>query len=284
MAEVLKAIDKMVGELAQEKKDEIMQRDTCINQLNENERLTESTVRDQTDLQAKIDSLEAKIKELTEAISVLEQETAEMATQMKRAGEDREKENKDFQMTVADQREAMKLLNKALSVLQGVYAKQAAASPDFVQLKTVRAHSAQEPPPEGFSDYKQSDGAGGVIGLMNQIINDAKHMEAEAIRDEQTEQEKYESFVKETNMGIDEKRASIVNKKEIKGETEQELTQAKTDLSSEREEHETLDNEAHTLHQACDFLMKNFELRQEGFAEEIDALKQAKAILRGMKE
>jgi len=254
--------------------------------LNENERLTETTVRDQTDLQAKIDSLEAKIKELTSQVETLEAEIAEMTTQMKRAGEDREKENADFQMTVADQRQAMKLLNKALSVLKGVYEKQAAASPEegpeFAQFKAIRGHSVQEPPPEGFKEYSQSDGAGGVMGLMNQIINDAKLMEHEAIHDEQTEQEKYESFVKETNMAIEEKRQSIVNKKEIKGDTEQELTQAKTDLASEKEEHETLDNEAHTLHKSCDFLLKNFELRQEGFAEEIDALKQAKAILAGM--
>ena len=49
--------------------------------------------------------LEMTIKALTEAIDTLKSEIAEMQVQLKRAGEDREKENKEFQMTVADQRQ-----------------------------------------------------------------------------------------------------------------------------------------------------------------------------------
>jgi len=37
------------------------------------------------------------------------------------------------------------------------------------------------------------------------------------------------------------------------------------------------------LHQSCDFVMKNFELRQSARDEEIEALKQAMAILSGAK-
>ena len=55
------------------------------------------------------------IKQLTEAIDTLKSEIAEMQVQMKRAGEDREKENKEFQMTVADQRATKKLLTAALN-------------------------------------------------------------------------------------------------------------------------------------------------------------------------
>ena len=44
------------------------------------------------------------IKTLTDAINTLKSEISEMQVQLKRAGEDREKQNKEFQMTVADQR------------------------------------------------------------------------------------------------------------------------------------------------------------------------------------
>ena len=43
--------------------------------------------------------------------------------QLKRAGEDRELENSDFQKTIADQRATKKLLTSALNVLKAVYAK-----------------------------------------------------------------------------------------------------------------------------------------------------------------
>ena len=50
-----------------------------------------------------------------------------MQTQLKRAGEDREKENADFQTTVADQRATQALLTKALDVLKAVFDKKSFA-------------------------------------------------------------------------------------------------------------------------------------------------------------
>ena len=46
-----------------------------------------------------------------------------LMVQFKRAGEDHEKQNKEFQMEVADQRETRKLLTAAISVLQDFYGK-----------------------------------------------------------------------------------------------------------------------------------------------------------------
>lgn len=272
------AIDKMVTELAEAKKEEIMHRDSCIDQLNENQRFTEKSERNKVDIQASLDGSRSTIQELTDAVQALQGEITEMTVQMKRAGEDREKENKDFQLTVADQREAQKLLNKALAVLKGVYAQKGGG---FVQLHRVFMHAAQEPP-AGFKAYRKAGGAGGVIGLMQQIISDAKLMEVEAIKDEQASQEKYESFVKQTNIAIEEKRQSIINKNEDKADAEKKMEASKVDLQSENDELATLEGGATALHKSCDFLLKNFELRQEGFDEEIEALRQAKAILSGM--
>ena len=44
---------------------------------------------------------------------------------MKKAGEEREEENKEFQFTVADQRSTQKLLQAALTVLKSFYEKYA---------------------------------------------------------------------------------------------------------------------------------------------------------------
>ena len=37
------------------------------------------------------------------------------------------------------------------------------------------------------------------------------------------------------------------------------------------------------LHQSCDYVLKNFDVRQTARSEEMEALKQAKAILSGAK-
>merc|ERR1719218_467631 len=111
---VKKAIDDMITELMKQKEDEIKHRDWCIDEMNTNERTTEMKSRDRDDLTAKIEDLTMTIDELAKAIEGLKAEIAEMQVQLKRAGEDREKENKEFQMTVADQRATQKLLAQAL--------------------------------------------------------------------------------------------------------------------------------------------------------------------------
>jgi len=274
---VKKAIDDMVAQLLKEKEDEIKHKDFCVEEFNTNELQTEKKERAKQDLTAKIEDLELTIKQLTEAIDQLKAEIAEMQVQLKRAGEDREKENKEFQMTVADQRATQKLLTAALNILKGFYAKKAKA----VLLQTEQP--AGPPPPPGFEAYKKNAAAGGVMGMIQQIINDAKAMEAETIRSEEDAQKAYEDFVKDTNGSIEAKSKDIVNKSETKAKAEADLVEAKENKEAVMLELEQLANYKAELHSSCDFVMKNFEIRQTARDEEIEALKQAKAILSGAK-
>merc|ERR1719326_2583138 len=197
---VKKAIDDMVAQLMKEKEDEIKHKDWCVDEMNTNERTTEMKERDKNDLTAKIEDLTMTIETLTSEIETLKAEIAEMQVQLKRAGEDREKQNKEFQVTVADQRATQKLLQQALNVLKGFYDKKSKA----VALAQA-GQPAGPPPPPGFKEYKKSGAAGGVMGMIQQIINDAKAMEAEAIKSEEDAQKAYEDFVKETNNSIEAK-------------------------------------------------------------------------------
>merc|ERR1712194_448724 len=112
---VKKAIDDMVAELTKQNADEIKHKDFCVDEFNTNQLQTEKKEREKKDLIAKIEDLEMTIKALTDAITKLKSEIAEMQLQMKRAGEDREMENKEFQTTVADQRATQKLLKAAMT-------------------------------------------------------------------------------------------------------------------------------------------------------------------------
>merc|ERR1719443_836043 len=120
--------------------------------------------RDIEQMEAKIADLTATIDTLAKQIAALTAEIAEMQVQLKRAGEDRELENKDFQNVVADQRETQKLLTNALNVLKGFYDKA------FMQTKQQQ--------PAGFKKYEKSSGSGGVMGMLEQIIAETKTMEA----------------------------------------------------------------------------------------------------------
>merc|ERR1719515_524276 len=254
------AIDEMIAALLKEKADEIKHKDFCTEGLNTNERESELKARDIAELEAEISDLTTTIDELTKSIATLESEIAEMQTQLKRAGEDREMENKDFQQTVADQRETKALLKKAYDVLAAVFKK-------FIQVeaKEAKQEPAGPPPPPGFKEYKQSAGAGGVMGMIEQIIRDTETLEAEAVKAETDAQKAYEEYVKDTNGSIEEKTRMI------------------TDKTSEKAEAQQLANENADLHKACDFTLKNFDIRQEARDQEVEALRQAKAILSGAK-
>merc|ERR1719376_1091591 len=142
---------------------------------------------------------------------------------------------------------------------------------------------AGPPPPPGFEAYKKNAASGGVMDLIQQIISDAKAMEAETIRSEEDAQKAYEDFVKDTNGSIETKSKDIVNKSESKAKAESDLVATKDSKEATMLELEQLSNYNAQLHQSCDFVMKNFELRQTARDEEVEALKQAKAILSGAK-
>jgi len=275
---VKKAIDDMVAQLLKEKEDEIKHKDFCVDEFNTNQLQTEKKEREKKDLLAQIEDLEATISALAKAIETLKSEIAEMQVQLKRAGEDREKQNKEFQTTVADQRETQKLLKAALGVLQDFYGKAAAAA-SFAQ----KQEPVGPPPPPGFEEYKNNAASGGVMSMIQQIINDAKAMEAEAIRSEEDAQKAYEDFVKETNNSIEAKSRDIVNKSEQKAKAETELVDAKKAKDAVMLELEQLSNYDAELQQSCNFVLKNFDLRQTARDEEVEALRQAKAILSGAK-
>jgi len=263
---VKKAIDDMVAQLVAENADEIKHKDFCVDEFNTNAQQTQTKEGEKKDLAAKIADLTAKIEELTNAINTLKSEVAEMQVQLKHGGEDRELANKEFQTAIAEQRATQQILQKALEVLKGFY-------------KGAALLQGQQP--AGFESYKKNEKSGGVMGMIQTIIDDAKKMETEAIRGEEDAQKAYEDFVKETNNSIETKNKDIANKSEVKAQAETDLTEAKTTMEATELELTQLANMNAELHKSCDFVLANFDARQSARTAEIEALRQAKAILSG---
>jgi len=266
---VIKAIDDMIAELMEQKKEEIKHRDYCIENLNTNEANTERKDREKKDVLALIDDLTMQIETLTKEIATLKTEIADMQLELKHAGEDRELENTEFKKVVSDQRASQALLKQALDVLKAVYAKKLAL--------------AQQEPPAQFKKFEKNKKSGGVMGMIQGLIDEAKQMETDAIRAEEEAQKAYEDFVKDTNGSIETKSKQIVEKSELKAKAEDDKVEAEESRDKILLDLEQLSNEAADLHKACDFVLKNFDIRQTARDEEVEALKQAKAILSGAK-
>merc|ERR1719159_425584 len=269
-------IDGMVADLKAEKAADVKMKDFCIEALHKNEVAIEMKARDIEQLDAKIATLTAEIEELTKSIATLQAEVAEMQVQLKRAGEDRELENQDFQAVVADQRATQKLLENALGVLKGFYDKA------LIQTSARKTgQPAGPPPPPGFKKYEKSSGAGGVMGMLEGIISETKTMEADAIKAETDAQKAYEAFVKDTNASMEEKSREITNQSEEKAAKEVDKTNAEEDKVAALNEQQQNENEKADLHKSCDFTLDNFDARQAALDQEMEGLAEAKSVLHG---
>merc|ERR1719420_1054780 len=292
---VIAEIDKMVAQLKQQQKDEVEQRDWCIAELNKNTLEMDAAYDLQAALIQKIADLESTIEQLKKDIEAKTAEIAEMQVQMKRASEDREGENADFQQTAMDQRMTQMILTKALDRMKQVYAllQQRARA----HLRAIQQHEAPGAPhiqtsatdtdpgngPARFTKYEKNAGGKKVVAMIEGVINDSKKLEAEAIAAEQDGQTAYENFMKESNDSITSLSEAISNMNAAKAAAEEALSQAKTDLDQTNKELSDLHDTDTDLHNSCDYLLKNFFVRQEARAAEINALGEAKAILSGAK-
>merc|ERR1719235_2349244 len=266
--EVTKQIETMVAALKKEQKEEVDKKDYCTSEFNQNEKQTYDKNHVKTDLETKIDDLNALSQELNEEIASLKQQIADMNLEMKRASENREKENAAFQVTVADQQATQKILKKALDRLKEVY------SASFLQKQT---------PPVTAKAYSKNAGGSGVVAMVEVIMDDSKTVEADALKSENDAQAAYEEFITDSNASNKAATDEIAAKTESLAQADAESTTASGDLTATINDLLALGETNASLHKECDFLLKNFDTRQSKRTEEIEALMQAKYIFQGAK-
>jgi hypothetical protein len=263
-------IDEMIAMLKTQQDDEVKKKDWCDSEFQENTMQTMKAEDLKKDQETSIETLTTTIKTLTDEIATAKAQIQENQISMQRAGENRVKENADFQKTVADQVATQEILAKALDKLATFY--------DLVQ---VGHKGAKQAPPVPQIEYKKSAGASGVMSMIEKLIYDAKELEAESKKSEQEAQAQYETFVADTNASVKELQEAVVTKSENKAKAEKELVETEEALQNTMTDLEDLAKYKAGLHEDCDYLLKNFGIRQEGRQAEIQALQQAKQILSG---
>lgn len=283
---VKEAIDKMVVELKTQQADEVKQRDWCKDELANNDRETAAADDKKVSLEMKIADLEKTIETLKADIESTKASIAEVQVQMKKSSEIREGENADYQQTVTDHRLTQMILDKALARMQEVYAfleNGAAQQPGAPHIETSGNHTDPGNGPARFTKYEKHAGGSRVVQMLKTIIADSKKTENDAIASEEDAQTAYETFMKDSNKGISASLGKINRMTAALASSKESLSLAETDLKGTMEELQGLSSMAGDLHKSCDFLLKNFDARQQARSAEIEALGEAKAILSGSK-
>jgi len=297
-AKVTEMIDTMVADLKKEQEDEFKHQEFCAKELSENEQQQSDTKDHISDLTADIEESSDKVETLAAEIAELQKQIAEMNVQLKRAGEDRVLANEEFQRTIQDQRATQLILNKVMKRLEKVYeappppeanatnategeAPAAEAPAAFLQRGLAHHKELHHKQMPSFGAYGKNDEGGGVVGLIAEIIREASSLEAEATVAEQGAQNDYQAFVAETSKSIAAANRSISAKSDEKADLEEAIVAAKKDRTDSTNKLMDLGKYEMQLHTSCDYVMKNFEMRQTARQEEMDGLSQAKAILHG---
>jgi len=277
---VKEMMDKMVIELKKQQKEEVEKHDTCTADIQDNERANRTKTSEREDLEATIADLGATLKQLAQELEDLKLEVKENHISLKTASEQRKAENKEFQQVVSDQRATKVILTKALKRLQAFY---------DTALIAVHAHGRQHqtpgakvaPRPPAGKDYKQAGGAEGVLQMLEKIIQDAETADQEAVQAEQASQKAYTELVANINASLDAAATSITEKTAASEKAEADKIIATKDLHATINALGELAELNRALHADCDYVLKNFNIRQQARQEEIEAIQDAKAILSG---
>merc|ERR1719213_136058 len=192
-SEIKKAIDDMMAELKTIQKEEAEKYEFCTSEIKANEKETTAKNELKADLEQKIDDLTSMITTLTDEIAALNAAVAQTNVEMKAASENREAENKDFQVTVADQKATQAILKKATDRMKAFYG--------FVQTNQ---------PKQG--TYSKHGGGNIVVSLLQSIIAESEDVEKKALNAENEAQKTYEEYISDSNAANAAANESIMNK------------------------------------------------------------------------
>merc|ERR1719161_2379771 len=261
---VVKMIDDMVVLLGKEQVDDDKKKAYCEEEFDKTDDKKKELSRTISDLEKVLEEDKEAVSTLNEEIKALEEGITKLDREVAGATMQRKEEHEVFTATLASNQAAMKLIEMAKNRLNKFYNPKLAK---FIQTSDTS------------SDRKQE--SSGVIAMMDSLKGDLAAEIQELEFNEKDAQEDYEAMVTDAA----EKRAAdsktLEEKTSVKAGIEDEIVKnSNAKAGVEAELMATKQYEA-DLHADCDFLIQNYDTRKEARANEIDALKKAKAVLSG---
>merc|ERR1719265_1676545 len=113
------------------------------------------------------------------------------------------------------------------------------------------------------------------------MIGDLKTDHTDSQHAEETAQKDYERLMSTSQKSREQMAKSITEKESADAEYMVKLENAKTDQASTTDALQKLHEFIAGLHADCDFLVENYDVRKEARTNEVEGLKNAKAVLSG---
>jgi len=269
---VFKKIDAMMALMGKEGTDDVSKKEYCDKELDEAADTSKDLKKKISELsgsveqnKASVEKISADIKSIKEGVQSLDQSVAE-------ATENRKAESAQYQELVQQDSAAVQLLGMAKDRLNQFY------NPDLVKKTTTKSpydlSLAQEEKP-------QVQASNGILSMITTMVSDLEKEMLVAKTEEKNSQAEYEATVADAK----EKRAGDLkdaqSKAGMKADLEGDIDEDAQDKDSKAKEQQAASEYTSNLHKECDWLLANFDVRREARGEEIERLKQAKAVLAG---
>jgi len=285
---VITELDKIVANLKDEAAADVAKRDECKDTYH-------SIARAVADLDWKLEKNEAKLAEIQVLVEETEATQAAALRDIEAVTRDisdmeaqRKEETEAFEQAKSDDEAAIALLNEAKAALQKFYEENDIdASGDkeaaLVQRKGPEFERDEDNAPDAeFSEAGSKKGpAKGIVSLLTMIAEDLENEVKNAESAEKKAQTAYEeqlALAKKMKEDLIEKETNT--RQEIDGHREDESNEE----TSRSDNVDSKDSELKIkadIQPDCDFITKNFDVRAERRATEVEALRQAKDMLRG---
>jgi len=287
-------IDDMVVLLGKQQKEDETQKTYCEDEF-------EKSADEQTAATTKLAQTDAKLSELSDSIGTLMQEISELGASISAldksvadASEQRKEEHAAYVEQMQMNEAAAGLVEKAKNRMQKFYnptlykaapKTEMTGEEKIIQAGTfaqVHMHVAPPPAPEMPSGPVQKNAkSAGVIGMMDTIINDLHSDIKEMEYAEKTAQKDYAELMADSQESRAADATALTGKQTTKAEVENVLMTTKEIRGATATDLKQVQTVIQDLHAACDFIMQNFDLRKEARTNEIEGLKNAKAVLSG---
>jgi len=288
---VVKMIENMLTVLQKEQAEDEKKKHWCTGELVKADGEERMKQEEMDSLSSTIEELADEIASLDDEVKTLQQEVADLDKAVFMATEQRKKEHEEYAETASMTQAAIGLVEKAKNRLAKFYKpseyKKEGEGAFFVQINKVVHHShASAPvvnPVEDLPDmpeYKPTH-SGGIMGMMDMVIGDLKADMAEAAHDEKTSQQEYVRLMSESQTSRAQDVKSITDKKESRSVLEEKMVESKAAKQMAFDELNNIHEYVSELHNSCDFIVENFDLRKQARANEMESLNNAKAVMQG---
>lgn len=281
-AKVKQLIQELIERLLAQQSNEADQKAWCDKATSAAEQKRGYASEKITELNAQMAQYEALRDKLSEELSVLSSEVAELKANREKAEAMRAKEKAESEEAIADATAGLEAVQMAKDIMDKFYKTHAK---NEVSLAQGPAEDAPDAGFDNFEAYKGLQGEStGVLGMMEVLESDFQRTITETRKFEAEAEQEHLEFMTETGKSLAEKEVAAEQKDKEKSAAVEELSQAEDDLGTNSEVLQTSIKELLELKAACIDTGMSYSDRKANREEEIAALKKAMCILENYAE